>query len=71
MDLPVDGPGTGYLHEAKDQTGAMDRIAARCVRVTSHQQIADAVTEAFAAFSLRTPSTDPPRGSPRPARRHR
>jgi acetolactate synthase-1/2/3 large subunit len=55
MDLPVDGPGTGYLHEAKDQTGAMDRIAARCVRVTTHQQVADAVAEAFASFSAGRP----------------
>ena len=50
-DLPVGGPGSGYLHEAKDQTGAMDRIAARCIRATTHQQIADAVAEAFTAFS--------------------
>ena len=49
--LPVGGPGSGYLHEAKDQTGAMDRIAARCLRATTHQQIADAVAEAFTAFS--------------------
>ncbi len=55
MDLPVDGPGTGYLHEAKDQTGAMDRIAARCLRVTTHQQVADAVAEAFASFSAGRP----------------
>jgi thiamine pyrophosphate-dependent acetolactate synthase large subunit-like protein len=49
--LPVGGPGSGYLHEAKDQTGAMDRIAARCLRATTHQQIADMVAEAFTAFS--------------------
>jgi len=55
LALPVDGPGTGYLHEAKDQTGAMDRIAARCIRVTTHQQIADAVAEAFASFSTGRP----------------
>ncbi|MFL6180916.1 MAG: thiamine pyrophosphate-binding protein [Actinomycetes bacterium] len=49
--LPVGGPGSGYLHEAKDQTGAMDRIAARCLRPNTHQQIADAVAEAFTAFA--------------------
>jgi acetolactate synthase-1/2/3 large subunit len=49
--LPVGGPGSGYLHEAKDQTGAMDRIAARCIRATTHQQVADAVADAFTAFS--------------------
>jgi thiamine pyrophosphate-dependent acetolactate synthase large subunit-like protein len=49
-DLPTGGPGSGYLHEAKDQTGAMDRIAARCVRPTTHQQVADAVAEAFTSF---------------------
>jgi acetolactate synthase-1/2/3 large subunit len=43
------------LHEAKDQTGAMDRIAARCLRPTTHQQIADAVAEAFAAFGTGRP----------------
>jgi acetolactate synthase-1/2/3 large subunit len=49
--LPIGGPGSGYLHEAKDQTGAMDRIAARTLRPTNHQQIADAVVEVFTAFS--------------------
>jgi acetolactate synthase-1/2/3 large subunit len=49
--LPIGGPGSGYLHEAKDQTGAMDRIAARTLRPTTHQQIADAVAEAFTSFA--------------------
>jgi acetolactate synthase-1/2/3 large subunit len=49
--LPVGGPGSGYLHEAKDQTGAMDRIAARCLRAATHQQIADLIAEAFTVFS--------------------
>ena len=49
--LPVGGPGSGYLHEAKDQTGAMERIAATCIRATTHQQIADGVAQAFGAFS--------------------
>jgi acetolactate synthase-1/2/3 large subunit len=48
--LPVGGAGSGYLHEAKDQTGAMDRIAAQCVRPLDHQEIADAVASAFASF---------------------
>jgi acetolactate synthase-1/2/3 large subunit len=46
-DLPVGGPGSGYLHEAKDQTGAMRRIAADVLRPTTHQEIADAVMQAF------------------------
>lgn len=50
-DLPMGGPGSGYLHEAKDQTGVMERIAARCIRPTTHQEIADAVAEAFTSFS--------------------
>lgn len=54
-DLPTGGPGSGYLHEAKDQTGAMDRIAARCVRVNTHQEIADAVADAFAFFASGRP----------------
>jgi acetolactate synthase-1/2/3 large subunit len=54
-DLPTGGPGSGYLHEAKDQTGAMDRIAARCIRATTHQQVADAVAEAFTSFASGRP----------------
>lgn len=53
--LPIGGAGSGYLHEAKDQTGAMDRIAARCIRATTHQQIADAMVEVFSAFSAGRP----------------
>jgi acetolactate synthase-1/2/3 large subunit len=49
--LPVGGPGTGYLHEAKDQTGAMDRIAAACLHPTTHQEIADEIAHAFTYFS--------------------
>ncbi len=45
--LPTDGPGTGYLHEAKDQQGAMDRIVAASLRPETHQAIAVAVAEAF------------------------
>ncbi len=53
--LPTGGPGSGYLHEAKDQSGAMDRIAARCITPTTHQQIADAVAEAFTFFNAGRP----------------
>jgi acetolactate synthase-1/2/3 large subunit len=53
--LPTGGPGSGYLHEAKDQTGAMERIAARCVTPITHQQIADAVAEAFTFFAAGRP----------------
>lgn len=55
LALPTGGPGSGYLHEAKDQTGAMDRIAARCIRATTHQQVADAVAEAFNSFATGRP----------------
>lgn len=53
--LPTGGPGTGYLHEAKDQTGAMGRIAARSLRPTTHQGIADAVADVFAGFLSERP----------------
>ncbi len=43
----TDGPGTGHLHEGKDQTGAMDRIVEACVRPTSHQEIADCIADVF------------------------
>jgi acetolactate synthase-1/2/3 large subunit len=49
--LPVGGSGTGYLHEAKDQTGAMDRIAAACLHPTTHQAIADEIANAFTYFT--------------------
>jgi acetolactate synthase-1/2/3 large subunit len=52
---PTDGPGLGYLHEAKDQTGAMARIADRCLRPTDHQAVADAVSDAFAGFRAGRP----------------
>jgi thiamine pyrophosphate-dependent acetolactate synthase large subunit-like protein len=54
-DLPTGGPGSGYLHEAKDQTGVMDRIAARCLKPVTHQEIADAVAAAFSSFSSGRP----------------
>ncbi|MDH4158891.1 MAG: thiamine pyrophosphate-binding protein [Actinomycetota bacterium] len=54
---PTGGPGLGYLHEAKDQSGAMARIAEECLRPTDHQAVADAVAAAFASFG---------RGRPRP-----
>ena len=51
----VGGPGTGYLHEAKDQTGAMDRVVEACLRPTTHQEIADAVAAAFARMTSGRP----------------
>ncbi len=54
-DLPTDGPGSGYLHEAKDQTGAMRCIVDEVLRPTSHQGIADAVTQAFISFASGRP----------------
>jgi acetolactate synthase-1/2/3 large subunit len=53
--LPTGGPGTGYLHEAKDQQGAMDRIAAASLRPETHQAIGDAVAEAFALMTSGRP----------------
>ena len=53
--LATGGPGTGYLHEAKDQTGAMDRIVEACLRPTTHQGIVDAVAEAFARMGSGRP----------------
>lgn len=47
---PTGGPGRGYLHEAKDQTGAMSRIAEECLRPVTHQEVADAVARAFASL---------------------
>ncbi len=52
---PTGGPGLGYLHEAKDQTGAMARIAEECLRPTDHQSVADAVAAAFASFGTGRP----------------
>ncbi len=53
----VGGPGTGYLHEARDQHGVMALVAEASLRPTTHQGIADAVAE---AWSLMT------QGRPRP-----
>ena len=53
--LTTGGPGTGYLHEAKDQTGAMERIVELCLRPITHQGIADAIADAFARMGSGRP----------------
>ena len=52
---PVTEPGSGFLHEAKDQQGAMDRIVASSLRPISHQEIADAVAATFSSFRTARP----------------
>ena len=49
--LVANATGSGYLHEAKDQGGAMALIVDRSLRPTTHQQIADAVAEAFTVMT--------------------
>ena len=45
--LPAGTAGTGFLHEAKDQHGVMDRVAEISLRAESHQEIVDVVDQAF------------------------
>ncbi len=51
--VPTDHPrlGRGYLHESKDQSGALDALCAWSHRVTSIREIPAAVARAFAAFT--------------------
>lgn len=49
------GPGTGYLHEARDQQGVMDLVGAASLRPTTHQGIADAVAQAWALMTHARP----------------
>ena len=49
--LAANAAGSGYLHEAKDQGGAMALIVDRSLRPATHQQIADAVAEAFTVMT--------------------
>src|SRR5262249_32310747 len=41
-------PGRGELHEVKDQTAAVEAIAGRARRVTTHAAIGTAIAQAFA-----------------------
>jgi thiamine pyrophosphate-dependent acetolactate synthase large subunit-like protein len=46
-DLPGGTAGTGFLHEAKDQSGVLDRVAEISLRAGDHQAIVDVVDQAF------------------------
>jgi acetolactate synthase-1/2/3 large subunit len=48
-------PGTGTLHETRDQSAAIAAVAGRSVRVTSAAEIPYAIVDAFAAFSAGRP----------------
>ncbi|GLW96531.1 thiamine pyrophosphate-binding protein [Microtetraspora sp. NBRC 16547] len=51
--VPSDHPrlGRGYLHESKDQSGALDALCAWSHRVTSIREIPAAVARAFVSFT--------------------
>ncbi|MFN8158371.1 MAG: thiamine pyrophosphate-binding protein [Candidatus Nanopelagicales bacterium] len=54
-DHVVGGPGTGFLHEARDQHGVMALVAEASLRPTTHQGIADAVVEAWSLMTSGRP----------------
>ena len=45
--LPSGTAGSGFLHEAKDQHGVMDRVVEVSLIATTHQEIVDVVDQAF------------------------
>lgn len=51
----VDGRDTGFLHELKNQRGAMANLLVRSDRVTSPDGAARAIDRAFADFAARRP----------------
>jgi 5-guanidino-2-oxopentanoate decarboxylase len=51
----VDGHDTGYLHECKDQRGAMDALVSWSRRAASPAEAADAIAGAFAHFASGRP----------------
>ncbi len=51
MPLEAEGRDLGQLHEIRDATGAMGALIERSRRVRSADEAADAVTDAFAAFT--------------------
>ncbi|HKD96550.1 MAG TPA: thiamine pyrophosphate-binding protein, partial [Micromonosporaceae bacterium] len=54
--MPTDHvPGTGLLHETKDQSAALAAVAARSHRVASLAEVAPAVARAFADFATDRP----------------
>jgi thiamine pyrophosphate-dependent acetolactate synthase large subunit-like protein len=58
MSDAVGGRDTGYLHEGRDQLGAVERVTGSAKRVAAPTEAADAIDDAFAGFSS---------GRPRPA----
>jgi thiamine pyrophosphate-dependent acetolactate synthase large subunit-like protein len=55
MPGDVYGRGTGYLHEAKDQSKAMDNLVGWSHRATSPSDVAQSVYRAFAEFASSRP----------------
>lgn len=55
LPLRHPGRGNGFLHETKDQSRAMDAVAAYSHRVTSVAEIPVAVAQAFAAMTSGRP----------------
>jgi acetolactate synthase-1/2/3 large subunit len=55
--LPLRHPsaGNGHLHEVKNQTGALDALLARSLRVTSVPEIPVAVAQAYATMTTGRP----------------
>jgi thiamine pyrophosphate-dependent acetolactate synthase large subunit-like protein len=55
MPSDVDGRDTGYLHELKDQTGALDCLLAWSRRVGSVEEAVGAIRDAFEHFAGERP----------------
>ena len=66
MPTDVEGRDTGYLHEGKDQRGAMDALVAWSRTATTPDDAEQAIHDAFALLRVRPP---PPRPRPDPDRR--
>lgn len=49
------GADIGWLHEAKDQQGALEALTARSVRVESAEEIPEVVADIFEGFATRRP----------------
>jgi acetolactate synthase I/II/III large subunit len=55
MPTTIEGRDTGFLHESKDQGGAMGALTAWSRRARSPQDAADAIADAFAHFATARP----------------
>jgi thiamine pyrophosphate-dependent acetolactate synthase large subunit-like protein len=55
MSRSVAGRDVGYLHELRDQTGVMERLVARSVRVEGPAAAAEAIDMAFDSFAAGRP----------------